>query len=148
MRPSRPAHACTSRASRRGWVLTWLLVAIPSACSRHIEEEPPIPEHRLAPCETWCSLMFDPVCPATDVAVKTEEECFDYCTAADHVWAPTGDEHDDCAATYIPYVDCMASLSCGEIQHHFASANVVSPEEQSSCGGLLQAQLDCQDSHD
>jgi hypothetical protein len=124
-----------------------LLVMVATGCSRQIEEEPPIPEHRIAPCETWCALMLDPVCPAQEVEVKTEEECFEGCIVEAGLWAPVGDDHDDCAATYIPYVDCLASLSCSEIQQHFALTNLVPTEEQSSCGGLLRAQLDCQTAH-
>lgn len=147
MRPSRPAHACTFPAPRRGRVLTWLLVAITTACSRHIEEEPPIPEHRLEPCETWCAMLFDSACPQP-VEVESEEACFDGCLAQDIVWAPVGDDQDACESTYVPYVDCMASLSCAERTRHFDLINAVPDEELSACGGLLRAQLDCQAAHD
>jgi hypothetical protein len=121
-------------------------VAAPG-CSRQIEEEPPIPEHRYEPSETWCALMFDPVCPAQEVEVETEEECFEGMLVLDVAWVPVGDDQDACAATFIPFVDCLASLSCDEIQQHFALTNLVPTEEQSSCGGLLRAQLDCQTAH-
>lgn len=91
-------------------------------------------------------MLFDPTCPQ-DVEVKTEEECFEGCLVQDIVWAPVGNDQDACAATYIPFVDCMASLSCGELRQHFALTNLVPTEEQSSCGGLLRAQLDCQTAH-
>ncbi len=128
------------------WLIAALLVATTTGCSRRIDEDPPIPEHRIDPCEMWCSMMFEPECRPQEVAVQTEEECFDACAIADHVWAPV-DGHDDCAATYIPYVDCLASLSCNERYEHFALVNVVQPEEQSSCGELFAAQLDCQTAH-
>jgi hypothetical protein len=128
------------------WALGGSLVVAGTGCSRQIEEEPPIPEHRYEPCESWCSMIFDPVCPQ-EAEVKTEEECFAMCIAEAGIWAPVDDDHDDCAATYIPYVDCLASLPCSELQQHFDLATVVPTEERSSCGGLLQAQLDCQTAH-
>jgi hypothetical protein len=129
------------------WSLVALLVTAAPGCSRQIEEEPPIPEHRFEPSETWCALMFDPVCPAQEVAVETEEECFEGLLVEEGVWAPVGDDEDACAATFIPYVDCLASLPCNELQQHFALTNIVRPEERSSCGGLMRAQLDCQAAH-
>jgi hypothetical protein len=149
MRPSRPAHACTSRTPRRGWVLVLILGTV-TGCTRHIEEEPPIPEHRIQPCESWCAMMFDPVCPAQDVDVPTEEQCVELCTEEDGIWAPV-DGEDECAATYASYVQCLASLTCDEVQQHFAAANdlqhVVPPVEWSSCGPVASAQLDCQTEH-
>jgi hypothetical protein len=134
-----------SRVGR--WALVALLVTTAPGCGPQIEEEPPIPAHRYEPSETWCALMFDPVCPAQAVEVETEEECFEGLLVLDVAWAPVGVDQDACAATFIPYVDCLASLSCDEIQQHFALTNIVPPEERSSCGGLLQAQLDCQSAH-
>jgi hypothetical protein len=122
------------------------LALVIMGCGRTIEEDPPIPEHRIEPCESWCTMMFDPVCPAQDVAVPTEEECVEGCSTNELLWAPVAGE-DECAATYFPYVDCLESLSCDELQQHFALRNVVPTDEQSSCGGLLQAQLDCQTAH-
>lgn len=90
--------------------------------------------------------MFDPVCPAQPVDVKSEQECFDGCVVEEGLWAPV-DGQDECAATYVPYVDCLASLPCDELQQHFASINVVPDEELSECGGLFRAQLDCQTAH-
>jgi hypothetical protein len=147
-RPARGGGAhrwgVASRVAR--WSIAAVLGAAATGCGRQIEEEPPIPEHRFEPCETWCALIFDPVCPH-DVEVKTEEECFEGCLGQDIVWAPVGDDQDACAATYIPFVDCMATLSCYEIRQHFALRNLVPDEERSSCGGLLRAQLDCQTAH-
>lgn len=135
----------TSRVAR--WALVSLAVAAATGCGRTIEEEPPIPEHRFETCESWCAMMFDPVCPAAEVEVKTEEECFAGCLVEEGTWAPVGDGHDACAATYIPFVDCLASLPCDELQRHFALINMVPDEEQSSCGALQRMQLDCQTAH-
>lgn len=121
-----------------------LLVAI--ACGPSIEEEDPIPEHRIEPCESWCSMMFDPVCPAQEVEVPTEEECVQGCSEEDGIWAPV-DGVDECEATYVPYVECLASLPCDELQGHFEAINSledVPAAEWSSCGTLARAQLDCQ----
>ena len=134
-----------SRVAR--WALASLLVMAATGCGRQIEEEPPIPEHRFEPSEIWCALMFDPVCPAAEVEVETEEECFEGLLVEEGVWAPVGDEQDACAATFIPYVDCLASLPCDELQLHFALVNIVRSEERSSCGELERAQLDCQTAH-
>jgi len=139
------AHPRVTSPRAHGSALA-LLFALTIGCSRQIEEDPPIPEHRIEPCETWCAMIFDPECPI-EVEVKTEQECFDSCSTADHVWAPVDDGMDACAATRIPYGDCMASLSCDERHQHFALVNIVPPAERSSCGTLLQAQLDCQDEH-
>ena len=124
-----------------------LLVATALACGRQIEEDPPIPEHRLEPCESWCAMLFDPACPQP-VEVESEEACVEGCLRQDIVWAPIDDAHDACAATYLPFIDCMDSLSCSERNDHFARTNLVPTEEQSSCGTLLRAQLDCQSAHD
>jgi hypothetical protein len=94
-------------------------------------------------------MMFDPVCPAQDVEVPTEEECFEGCIVKEGVWAPV-DGRDECAATQISYVDCLASLPCEELQGHFAAINSledVPPAQWSSCGELARAQLDCQSAH-
>lgn len=123
-----------------------LLVTTALACGRQIEEDPPLPEHRVTTCETWCAMMFDPVCPAQDVEVPTEEECVEGCIVEEGIWAPV-DEHDECAATMIPYVDCLAALPCDELQQHFALTNVVPAEQRSSCGDLMRSQLDCQTAH-
>lgn len=145
MRPSRQDRACTSLTPRRGWVLA-LLVGAATACTRHIEEEPPIPEHRIEPCESWCAMMFDPVCPAQDVEVPTEEQCVELCTEEDGIWAPV-DGEDECAVSLIRLVDCLASLTCDELQGHFAAPVLAPPVEWSSCGGLAQVQLECQAAH-
>lgn len=89
-------------------------------------------------------MMFDPVCPTQEVEVETEAECVDVCSHNDVVWGYEGEDQDVCAETYIPYVECLETLPCTELQTHFALTNRVPPEEQSSCGGLMQAQLDCQ----
>jgi hypothetical protein len=143
----RIAFAFGRRSKVAGW-LVMSIVVVASGCSRTIEQEPPIPEHRIAPCETWCALMFDPVCPAQEVEVDSERECFEMCVAEADIWVPVDESHDDCAATYAPYVDCLASLSCGELQQHFDLATVVPAAERSSCGGLLQEQLECQAASD
>ena len=134
-----------SRVAR--WAFVSLLVAAATGCSRQIEEEPSIPEHRFEPCESWCAMMFDPVCPASEVEVETEEKCFEGLLIEEGVWAPVGDEQAACAAPFIPYVDCLASLPCDELQQHFALVNMVPDEERSSCGELLRAQVDCQTAH-
>jgi hypothetical protein len=130
------------------WLVSSLLVVAATGCSRHIEEEPPIPEHRYETTATWCALMFDPECPAQELeGVETEEECFEGVLRLDIVWAPIGDGEDACAATYISFVECLTTLSCSEIQQHFALTNIVPTVERSSCGALEQAQLDCQTAH-
>jgi hypothetical protein len=124
-----------------------LLVAI--ACGPSIEEQDPIPEHRIEPCESWCSMMFDPVCPAQEVEVPTEEECARNCSEEEGIWAPV-DGIDECAATYIPHVECLAALPCDELQGHFDAINSLEdapPSTWSSCGELTWAQLECQLAH-
>jgi len=124
-----------------------LIMAAGISCGPEIEEAPPVPEHRIETCETWCAMMFDPLCPAQDVEVETEQECYEGCLSEEGVWAPVGEGHDDCAATHIPYVECLDSLSCEEVQQHFELRNVVPAEERSSCGSLLLAQVECQARH-
>lgn len=124
-----------------------LLVISTLACGPQLEEPSPTPEHRIEPCETWCAMMFDPTCPPRELEVETQQECFEGCIEEEGVWAPIDADHDDCAATYIPFVECMDSLTCEELQQHFASINMVPAEEQSSCGPLLAAQLECQVEH-
>ena len=142
--PGRNLRASVSECS----LVICLLVVSATGCSRHIEDEPPIPEHRYETTESWCALMFDPECPAQELEdVKDEEECFDKVLRLDIVWAPIGDGEDACAATLIPFVDCLTTLSCSEIQQHFALTNIVPAEDRSSCGALAQAQLDCQTAH-
>lgn len=122
------------------------LIVAAIGCNRRIEEEPPLPEHRYGVCETWCALMFEPECPAREIEAP-EEECVEVCLHEEILWAPVGDGVDACAETHVAYVDCLETLSCSEIQRHFALTNMVPTEEQSSCGSLLQAQLDCQSAH-
>jgi len=129
------------------WSVLSLLVVSATGCNRHIEEEPPIPEHRYETSATWCALLFDPECPQEVEDVKTEEECFEKVLRLDIAWAPVGDDEDACAATFIPFVDCMTTLSCSELRRHFTLVNVVPTVERSSCGALEQAQLDCQTAH-
>lgn len=90
-------------------------------------------------------MIFDPECPQ-DVEVKSETECFEYCTESG-AWGMDDDGHDACAETYIPLVDCIVALSCEERNRHFALRNMVPDEERSSCGVLLPPQLDCQTEH-
>lgn len=90
--------------------------------------------------------MFDPVCPAQEVEVPTAHECVEHCLVEEGIWAPV-DGVDTCAPTQLPYVECLESLRCDELQQHFALTNEVPIEEQSSCGGLLLAQLECQAEH-
>ena len=90
--------------------------------------------------------MFDPVCPAQEVEVPSEEECVQGCMEEEGIWAPV-DGVDECAPTYVPYVECLETLSCDELQQHFDLINVVPAVERSRCGGLTQAQLDCQSAH-
>jgi hypothetical protein len=144
-----PAMAGAAQRHRSQWLTASLLavaIAAPIACGPRIEEDPPIPAHRLEPCESWCSMMFDPVCPATEVEVPTEEECIEGCSTNELLWG-TVDDEDECAPTYLPYVECLASLPCGELQQHFDRDIHVPPVEWSSCGGFAQAQLDCQAAH-
>ena len=91
--------------------------------------------------------MFDPECPQELEGIETEEECFEDVLRLDIVWAPVGDDEDACAETLIPFVECMTTLSCSELQRHFALVNVVPTVERSSCGTLAQEQLDCQNAH-
>jgi hypothetical protein len=124
------------------------LLLVATACGRRIEDES-VPEHRIEPCESWCSMMFDPVCPAQEVEVPTEEECVQGCSEEEGIWAPV-DGVDECAATYVPYVECLASLPCDELQGHFVAINSledVPAAEWSSCGTLARVQLDCQSAH-
>lgn len=126
-----------------------LLVATVLACGPRIEEDPPIPEHRLTTCETWCSMMFDPVCPAQDVEVPTEDECVEGCSTNEVLWG-TVDGADECAATNVASVDCVAALACDERRQHFERVpnyEDLPPAEWSSCGELTWAQLECQLAH-
>ena len=120
------------------------LVATVVGCGPRIEQEPPIPEHRIEPSETWCALMLDPVCPAQQIGAKDEAECFEIIARDDVFWGRTDEGEDVCAETYTAYIECLAMLSCDELQQHFTLTNVVPDEERSSCGGLARAQLDCQ----
>ncbi|MCA9654769.1 MAG: hypothetical protein H6712_30535 [Myxococcales bacterium] len=120
------------------------LVLCTGACGPRVEEEAPIPEYRIETCESWCSLMFDPTCPPQEIEVETERECVEVCAHNEVVWGETPDG-DACAPTLVPYVDCLATMSCEEIQEHFVLANSGGPyQEQSSCGESLRRQLDCQ----
>jgi hypothetical protein len=143
-RRSQPSKAFTLLLAR--WSITSLLIIGSTGCSRHIEEDPPIPAHRYEPSETWCAMLFDPQCPL-DFEVETEEECFEEMLVFEVGWAPVGEDEDACAATFIPYIECMASLPCEERHQHFELLNMVPIAEVSSCGGLNRAQLDCQSAH-
>ena len=123
---------------------TVALVALVVGCGPRIEEEPPIPEHRIEPSETWCALMLDPVCPAQQIGTRDEEECVENAARDDVFWGRTEEGEDVCAETYTTYIECLATLPCDELQQHFALTNMVPTVEVSSCGGLLRAQLDCQ----
>jgi len=90
-------------------------------------------------------MIFDPACPQ-DVVVETEEECVDSCVSGDDIWAPIDREHDACAATYIPYVECMSMLTCEEFEPHFRAVDQL-PTNELACGDLLRPQLDCQTAH-
>jgi hypothetical protein len=125
-----------------------LLVILASACSRHIEDDS-VPEHRIEPSQSWCAMLFDPMCPIAGVQVPTEEECVENVSENDVVWAPV-DGVDECAATYLPLVECLAALPCEERQDHFAavaSDESIPTSEYSSCGPLVRPQLDCQTAH-
>jgi len=143
-RPSTTPRRLASRLTRSLALL--LLATVATACNRHIEEDPPIPEHRIAPCETWCAMMFDPVCPAAEVEVPTEEECVENCSEEEGIWCPV-DGVDECAATYVANVECLAALPCDELQGHFDAPVLTPVVEWSSCGAMTQAQLDCQAAH-
>jgi hypothetical protein len=138
----RPRRAPASTPTIYGLALLLLLAP---ACGPRIEDDS-IPEHRIEPCESWCSMMFDPVCPAQEVEVPTKDECVQGCTEEEGIWAPV-DGVDECEATFVPLVSCLAELPCDELQQHFALINVVPAVERSTCGGLAQAQLDCQSAH-
>jgi len=134
--------------SRRGsWrmLAVGLMMIVAGGCGPRIDAPEPIPEHRIEPCEQWCAMIFDPACPQ-DVVVETEEECVESCATSDVTWAPVEGDHDACAETQIPFVDCMAMLSCEEREPNFTMYNDV-PTEDLGCGILLRAQLDCQTEH-
>lgn len=141
---------CERRRGTGGAVLAGslaaLLIAAAPSCSRHIEEEPPIPEHRLEPCQTRCEMLFDPACPARELEVATEEECFESCIAEEGIWVPI-DGHDQCAATEIAYIECVAALPCDEIRRHYALINE-RPIVDLPCAETLVAKAECQLAHD
>lgn len=140
---SRRCSSSMRRSSAVWSVAVWLVAAL--GCGPSIEEEPPIPEHRIESCEIWCGMMLDPVCPAQEVEVETQDECVDGCGRNEVPWGDAGEGEDACATTFIPYVDCLAMLSCDELQQHFIRASQgVAYEERSSCGELMEAQQECQ----
>ena len=108
-----------------------------------------VPQHRVQPCKDWCDLMLSEDCPAKDVQVQNEAECFEGCIHSDAKWRPEDGEdgEDACADTVIAYTDCLKALTCSEIVEHFELRNEVPPVERSTCGETLQAQLTCQDDH-
>lgn len=132
-----------SSSTVRGLTIMVALMTMVVGCGPRIEEEPPIPEHRVEPSETWCALMLDPVCPAQQIGAETEAECFEIIARDDVFWGRTEEGEDECAEIYASYIECLAMLPCDELQQHFVLTEVPTVE-RSSCGGLLRAQLDCQ----
>jgi len=134
--------------SRRGsWrmLAVGLVVIVAGGCGPRIDAPELIPEHRIEPCEQWCAMIFDPACPK-DVVVETEEECVESCATSEVTWAPVEGDHDACAETFAPFVDCMAMSTCEELEPHFRAVDQL-PLVELACGELLRAQLDCQTAH-
>ncbi|MCX4239352.1 hypothetical protein [Paraliomyxa miuraensis] len=52
--------------------------------------------------------------------------------AEDILWAPVSDGVDACAETHVAYVDCLETLSCSEIQQHFALINMAPTDDGSA----------------
>lgn len=90
-------------------------------------------------------MMLDPVCPAQEVEVETQDDCVEGCGRTDALWGRNQEGEDVCTTTFLPYLDCLTMLSCSELQQHFVLSSEGAPyEERSSCGELMQEQLECQ----
>ena len=106
-------------------ILGGVLLAV--GCGRTIEGEPPVPEHRVEPCEQWCAMIFDPDCLPAEVEVPDEEACVQGCVEDDYIWSPQLDGNDACAGTYADEIACVAALDC-ETQREFLRRAQCGPE--------------------
>jgi hypothetical protein len=64
-----------------------LLLLLPWACGRTIEEQEPreLVEHRIEPCGKWCTPMLSPECGVNpeDRYDRTVDGCIEDCAAAE-----------------------------------------------------------------
>jgi len=109
-------------------LLTTIAVALASwSCGPTIEEPPTIElvEHRIEPCEQWCSAQLDPECGAIieEQAFRSADECVQDCAAVEPVyawnWGRRADGTDACAEEWIASAECMDALSCEEQRAFF-----------------------------
>jgi hypothetical protein len=103
------------------------LVGFAWSCGRTIEEEEPraLVEHRIEPCEQWCTAMQSPECGRIDEPqpFRTADECIEDCAALDSEnpwdWAPQADGTDACAEEWLAIGECMDGLTCEEQRAYF-----------------------------
>ena len=130
-------------------LLTTIAVALASwSCGPTIEEQPTIElvEHRIEPCEQWCSAQLDPECGAIieEQAFRSADECAQDCAAVEPVyawtWARRDDGTDACAEEWFAAADCIDALSCDE-QRAFFRRPGGTPEYP--CEDVLDARRAC-----
>jgi len=125
-----------------------IVLVAASSCGPTIEEQPIIElvEHRIEPCEQWCSAQLDPECGAIieEQAFRSAEECAQDCAAVEPVyawdWARLPDGTDACAEEWFASADCMDALSCEEQRAFFRR---VGTSNEYPCKDELDAKSDC-----
>jgi hypothetical protein len=123
------------------------LVVLAWSCGRTIEEEEPraLVEHRIEPCEQWCTAQFSPECGRVDEqAFRDADECAEDCAAVDQVyawnWARQADGTDGCAAEWIAATECIVALSCEEQRAFFRRPGNT---DDYPCKELFDVKYDC-----
>jgi hypothetical protein len=111
-----------------------------SACTERAED--PAPEHRIKPCEDWCSAVVDPQCGSPDAATLDYDDCVEDCVSGDWNWAPQPDGEDRCAPQQIAYVDCVVGLECDDRARLFRDDSAVI-NESLPCAASMEAMFAC-----
>jgi hypothetical protein len=126
------------------------LVGLAWSCGRTIEEEEPraLVEHRIEPCEQWCTPMMSPECGGNpeDFVFPTVDECVEDCAAVEPVyawpWGRQADGTDACAEEWFAAADCIDALTCEE-QRTFFRWNDPNPNPAYPCKEELDARRRC-----
>lgn len=146
---SRPIPRPSSRR-RFAVVVAAIAIAVPIACSRTIDEDPPptLVESRLEPCRARCEIQLHPECGARpeDHPFRTVDECVESCAdiRGGWWWARQEDGTDACAEEWIAAVDCLVALSCEEQHELFTNIPAIEPDYP--CKAESDAKMRCFDS--
>ena len=131
----RPTFPTSSLRRALAAALALAALAIPTACSRTIDEDPPpvLSETRIEPCRARCEIHLDPECGANpgDLAFRSVDECVESCAAAEPGgwgWALQEDGTDACAEEWIAAVECLVALTCEEQHEFFTKIPAIDPD--------------------